>query len=74
MSEEDRLAEQYHNRLEEEYYARLEKVSAESYRILSKEHEELENEFENFKSEVFEYAKENNVSGLMEYLKSKEVF
>ena len=74
MSEEDRLAEQYHNRLEEEYQENLEKVSAESYRTLSKEHEELENEFESFKIEVFEYAKENNMPGLMEYLKSKEVF
>lgn len=74
MSEEDRLAEQYHNRLEEEYHENLEKVSAESYRTLSKEHEELENEFESFKTEVFEYAKENNMPGLMEYLKSKEVF
>lgn len=74
MSEEDRLAEQYHNRFEEEYYGSLEKVSAENYRILSKEFEELENEFENFKTEVFEYAKENNMAGLMEFLKSKEVF
>ena len=74
MSEEDRLAEQHHNRLEEQYYESLEKVSAKSYRTLSREYEELENEFESFKETVFEYAKENNMPGLMEYLKSKEVF
>ena len=74
MSEEDRLAEQYHNRLEEQYYESLDKVSAESYRTLSKEHEALENEFEEFKADVFEYAKENNMPALMEYLKSKGVF
>lgn len=74
MSEEDRLAEQHHNRLEGSYYESLDKVSAESYRTLSKEYESLENEFQIFKSDVFEYAKEGNVAGLMEYLKSKEVF
>lgn len=72
--EEDRLAELYHNRLEEQYFDNLEKVSAESYRTLSDEYEKLDKEYENFKTEVFDYVKEENMSGLMEYLKSKGVF
>lgn len=50
------------------------KVPFGDYRDLEEKYEQLENEFEEFKTDVLHYGANGDVVGLIEYLKSKEVF
>lgn len=49
-------------------------VPFQDYLYLENEKDELEKEYEEFKTNVFYFVKDSNLDGLMEYLKKEGVF
>ena len=74
----DLLAERYHNELEQKYYGDLEKIDRETYDELVDDYKKLEQKYESLKAgheyfldDIKKYLKNDNIGGLVEYLKSE---